>query len=185
MSYWSRVSAPSRWHGLFICFNWVTYVLHRRVESIRYNGSLSCSCCFSPGINSGTTWNLQCWSGKPVYRYSMDYLAMWIRISHDGVGRCIDNVGIERFWRTLKYEDVYLRHYRTVPEARKRITAFIQHYNYHRSHQALSYARPADLFFAQTQEKFVWVKKAQRSTLYFSCFWLCKQVNHDYPSGKK
>lgn len=69
-----------------------------------------------------------------------------IRISHDGVRRCIDNVRIERFWRTIKYEDVHLKNYQTLKDARIGIGNFINHYNYQRPHQALKYARPADLF---------------------------------------
>src|ERR1700684_1809004 len=67
-----------------------------------------------------------------------------IQISHDGVGRCIDNVRIERFWRTIKYEDIHLKQYQTLLEARSGIHDFIVHYNNHRPHQALSYLRPAD-----------------------------------------
>jgi putative transposase len=74
-----------------------------------------------------------------------------IQISHDGVGRCIDNVRIERFWRTIKYEDVHLKQYQTIKEARKGLGQFINHYNYQRPHQALDYERPADIYFAGKQ----------------------------------
>ena len=72
-----------------------------------------------------------------------------IQISHDGVGRCIDNVRIERFWRTIKYEDIHLKQYQTLKEARIGIGNFINHYNYQRPHQALNYDRPADVYFAK------------------------------------
>jgi len=72
-----------------------------------------------------------------------------IQISHDGVGRCIDNVRIERFWRTIKYEDIHLKQYQTMKEARTGIGNFINHYNHKRPHQALNYARPADLYFTK------------------------------------
>ena len=72
-----------------------------------------------------------------------------IRISHDGVGRCIDNVRIERFWRTIKYEDLYLRQYEDLVEARAGIKEFINHYNYQRPHQALEYGRPADWYWGR------------------------------------
>lgn len=75
--------------------------------------------------------------------------SMAIKISHDGVGRCIDNVRIERFWRTLKYEEVYLQGYQSLPEARAGIGKFITHYNYKRPHQALNYHRPADVYFSK------------------------------------
>lgn len=75
-----------------------------------------------------------------------------IQISHDGVGRCIDNVRIERFWRTLKYEDFFLQQYHDLPAAKAGFAKFITHYNYFRPHQALAYARPADIFFARYNE---------------------------------
>ena len=69
-----------------------------------------------------------------------------IKISHDGVGRCIDNVKIERFWRTIKYEDIFIQSYDTVSVARKGIELFIEYYNYDRPHQALGYKTPAQLY---------------------------------------
>jgi putative transposase len=70
-----------------------------------------------------------------------------VKISHTGVGRCIDNVRIERFWRSIKYEDVHLRQYANVREAREGIGLYIIHYNNVRPHQALGYAKPKDLYF--------------------------------------
>ena len=70
-----------------------------------------------------------------------------IKISHDGVGRCIDNIRIERFWRTMKYEDVFIQSYDSLPKARVGIKAFIEHYNYSRPHQALGYRTPAAVYF--------------------------------------
>ena len=70
-----------------------------------------------------------------------------IKISHDGVGRCIDNVRIERFWRTIKYEDIFLQAYETLPCAKQGIKEFIEHYNYKRPHQALDYKTPSELYF--------------------------------------
>lgn len=68
-------------------------------------------------------------------------------LSHTGVGRCLDNIQIERFWWTLKYEDVYLRSYETVEEARAGIGKFIKYYNEERPHQALSYKTPFEIYF--------------------------------------
>lgn len=70
-----------------------------------------------------------------------------VSISHTGVGRCIDNVRIERFWKSLKYEDIYLRHYESVKEARIGIGEYIEHYNNRRPHQALFYATPSEMYF--------------------------------------
>lgn len=76
-----------------------------------------------------------------------------IKISHDGVGRCIDNIRIERFWRTIKYEDIFIQSYITLPEARFGIASFIDHYNYHRPHQALDYKTPSELYCMNVDRK--------------------------------
>lgn len=59
----------------------------------------------------------------------------------------IEDLQLERFWRTIKYEDVHLQQYQNLGEARAGISRFIQHYNYHRPHQALGYDRPADFYY--------------------------------------
>ena len=66
-----------------------------------------------------------------------------IAISMDGRGRCMDNIFIERLWRSLKYEEVYLKDYGTVPEARAGIEKYFRFYNYDRPHQSLAYRTPA------------------------------------------
>lgn len=75
-----------------------------------------------------------------------------IKISHDGVGRCIDNVRIERFWRSIKYEDIFLHAYETLSSARQGIKTYINHYNYSRPHQALDYRTPSQLYFGGTKQ---------------------------------
>lgn len=70
-----------------------------------------------------------------------------IQISHDGVGRCIDNIRIERFWRTIKYEDVFMSQYQNLPEARAGIAEYIKYYNNKRKHQALNYQTPAHVYY--------------------------------------
>lgn len=66
-----------------------------------------------------------------------------IRISMNGKGRCLDNISIERFWRTIKYEEVYLKSYDSVVEARQEIGRYIDWYNTKRRHQGLGYITPA------------------------------------------
>jgi len=79
-----------------------------------------------------------------------DYIDMLktcgINISMDGRGRWIDNVFVERLWRSLKYEEVYLKAYDTIAEARAGIAAWIEFYNYERPHQALGYKTPWEVF---------------------------------------
>jgi len=69
-----------------------------------------------------------------------------IRISMDGRGRALDNVFTERLWRSIKYEDIYLKDYQTPKEAAKGCGEYFRFYNYVRPHQALGYRTPAELY---------------------------------------
>ena len=71
-----------------------------------------------------------------------------ISISMDAKGRSIDNIVIERFWRTLKYEDVYLKGYETLREASKGIGKFIHYYNTRRLHSSIDYQTPSQAYKA-------------------------------------
>lgn len=70
-----------------------------------------------------------------------------IRVSMDGRGRALDNVFVERLWRTVKYEEVYVKDYGTPREARQGLEQFFQTYNKQRPHQALGYQTPATVYF--------------------------------------
>ena len=72
-----------------------------------------------------------------------------VQISMDGKNRALDNIITERFWRTLKYDHVYLHEYNSPKEARQKIGAFIHEYNYDRPHQSLNYLTPAEVYFQQ------------------------------------
>ncbi len=72
--------------------------------------------------------------------------ARGVRVSMDGKGRYLDNIFIERLWRSLKYEEVFIKAYSTVSEARKGINAWILFYNDRRPHQALEYRTPREVF---------------------------------------
>lgn len=69
-----------------------------------------------------------------------------IAISRDGKGRCLDNVFVERLWRSVKYEDVYLNLYEEMPEARTGIGAYMEFFNNERPHQALGNRTPRDIY---------------------------------------
>jgi len=71
-----------------------------------------------------------------------------VAISMDGKGRWIDNVFIERLWRSVKYEQVYLHAYANGTEARTGLTRYFRFYNARRSHQALEYRTPDEVYFA-------------------------------------
>ena len=69
-----------------------------------------------------------------------------VAISMDGRGRFSDNIFVERLWRSLKYEEVYLRAYESVAEARQGIASYFEFYNNERLHQALGYRTPRQVF---------------------------------------
>ncbi len=75
-----------------------------------------------------------------------------VRISLDGRGRALDNVFTERFWRSLKYEEVYLHEYRSPREARQGVARYMAFYNTQRPHQALGYRTPAAVYARPCQE---------------------------------
>jgi putative transposase len=69
-----------------------------------------------------------------------------VRISMDGRGRVFDNIMIERLWRSVKYEEVYMKDYETVRECREGLSAYWSHYNEGRPHQSLGYHTPNELY---------------------------------------
>lgn len=70
-----------------------------------------------------------------------------VRISMDGRGRCMDNIFIERLWRSVKYEEVYTKSYESLPEARKSLKAYFEFYNNGRPHQTHGYKTPSEVYF--------------------------------------
>src|SRR5680860_17272 len=74
-----------------------------------------------------------------------------VRISMDGRGRWLDNVFIERLWRSVKYEEVYLKAYETIPEARQELGAYFDFYNRRRRHQGLNNKTPDEVYWATLQ----------------------------------
>lgn len=75
-----------------------------------------------------------------------------VRISMDGRGRVWDNIFVERLWRTVKYEEVYLKSYETVREAREGLAGYFHFYNNERLHQALGYRTPREVYFGMQCE---------------------------------
>ena len=131
------------WHSRFI----VSHILVNTMEASHGIEAIEAAIVHAiPEIcnaDQGSQFTGKLWINK-LNEYS-------IKISHDGVGRCIDNIKIERFWRTIKYEDIFIQAYETLLSARQGIKKFIEHYNYHRPHQALNYKTPSELYFENTE----------------------------------
>jgi putative transposase len=124
----------------------------RRVLSWRLSNTLDSSFCVEalqealcrfgrPGI-----FNSDQGSQFTASTFTAVLLAAGVKISMDGRGRCIDNVFVERLWRSLKYEDIYLKAYANLVEARAGIGRYFEFYNTRRSHQALGHQTPAAFY---------------------------------------
>ena len=81
-------------------------------------------------------------------RFTGPLLDKGIQVSMDGRGRALDNIFVERLWRSVKYEKVYLNEFRTVKEARLGLKDYFEFYNHRRPHQSLDYQKPAKVYAA-------------------------------------
>jgi len=73
-----------------------------------------------------------------------------VQISMDHRGRCFDNIFVERLWRTVKYEEIYLKDYQSFEEARQSLKEYFKIYNHRRPHQSLGYKTPAEIYFKRS-----------------------------------
>jgi putative transposase len=86
-------------------------------------------------------------------QFQAPLLAAQVRLSMDGRGRAFDNIFVERLWRSVKYEEVYIKDYRNVPEARQGLHNYFHFYNDERLHQSLDYRTPKQIHFAPPKER--------------------------------
>ena len=89
--------------------------------------------------DQGVQFTAQAWTGRLE--------AAGVAVSMDGRGRCLDNVFVERLWRTVKYEDIYLHGYETVPALHEGLGQYFPFYNAERCHQALDYRTPSAVYW--------------------------------------
>jgi putative transposase len=88
--------------------------------------------------DQGCQFTSDCWTSV-LHEYG-------IAISMDGKNRALDNIYIERLWRSLKYEDIYIRQYESVRELREGIARYFRFYNTKRFHQSLDYQTPEEVY---------------------------------------
>jgi len=86
-------------------------------------------------------------------RFIQPLLNKGIKVSMDGRGRALDNIFVERLWRTVKYEHVYLQDRQTVQDTWLGLRDFFNFYNHERFHQSLDYRTPADVYLAKRHEE--------------------------------
>lgn len=77
-----------------------------------------------------------------------------IQISMDGKGRATDNIAIERFWRSAKYENIYLNEYASISQLKKGVKEYVEFYNFRRFHQSLNYKKPMELYLESANQEF-------------------------------
>jgi putative transposase len=94
-------------------------------------------------------WNSDPGSHFTRPQYTQRLSDAGVQISMDGRGRALDNIFTERLWRTIKYEEVYLKEYASPRDARRSLAEYLDFYNYRRLHQALDYETPAALYSGQ------------------------------------
>ena len=88
--------------------------------------------------DQGVQFTAQAWTGRLE--------SAGVAVSMDGRGRCLDNVFVERLWRSVKYEELYLHCYETVPQLRQGLQGYFGFYNEERFHQSLDYRTPAQVY---------------------------------------
>jgi putative transposase len=88
--------------------------------------------------DQGVQFTAQAWTGRLE--------SAGVAVSMDGRGRCLDNVFVERLWRSVKYEDIYLWRYEAVPQLQQGLGRYFPYYNEERLHQALDYRTPAQVY---------------------------------------
>jgi putative transposase len=123
----------------------------RRVLAWRLSNTLDSSFCLEmldealsrgrPEVfntDQGVQFTAQAWTGRLE--------TAGVAVSMDGRGRCLDNVFVERLWRTVKYEDIYLWRYEGVAELQRGLGRYFPYYNERRPHQALDYRTPAEVY---------------------------------------
>jgi putative transposase len=88
--------------------------------------------------DQGVQFTAQAWTGRLE--------SAGVAVSMDGQGRCLDNVFVERLWRTVKYEDIYIWRYEGVPQLQQGLGRYFAYYNEERLHQALDYRTPAQVY---------------------------------------
>jgi putative transposase len=129
---------------------WSRFVLAWRISNtldVRF-----CLDAWQAALAAGTRWPLIANTDQGSQFTATEYLeaveAVGTRVSMDGRRRWVDNVFIERVWRSFKYEDVYLRDYVDGLELQAGANTWFAHYNQDRPHQSLGYATPAEVYFS-------------------------------------
>jgi putative transposase len=142
------------WIYLVAVIDWYS----RRIISWKLSNTMDISFCIeslkeSLEIHKPEIFNTDQWSQFTSDKFTSILEEKWVQISMDWVWRCLDNIYIERFWRSLKYEDIYIKKYENMLEAYKWISEYIEFYNKKRIHQSLDYDYPETVWLSWIQKQ--------------------------------
>ncbi len=134
---------PNGWVYLVAIIDWY----NRKILSWRISNSMDSSFCIEAleeAVRHGNPeiFNTDQESQFTSSAFTIILKSRGIRISMDGKGRALDNIYIERFWRSLKYECVFLSRHSSIAELRRSVAKYMLHYNHSRPHQRLMYRTP-------------------------------------------
>jgi putative transposase len=131
----------------------------RKVLSFRVSNALSTDFCVEALEEALTRYgtpeifNTDQGSQFTAEDFTKVLLAKGVRVSMDGKGRWVDNVFVERLWRSVKYEDIYLHAYGSMRELKAALARYFEFYNARRPHQSLDYRTPDEMYFATNEMK--------------------------------
>ena len=129
----------------------------RYVLSWRLSNSLDVPCCLEAlegALTTATPEMVNTDQGSPFTRVDFTgcLKAHAIRISRDGRGRVFDNIFIERLWRSVKYEEIYLKDYGSVAECKQGLHSYFRFYNEERFHQSLQNQTPHQVYWSERRQ---------------------------------
>ena len=100
------------------------------------------------GISRPEIFNTDQGSQFTAQEYTSRLEEVGIPVSRDGRGRALDNVFVERLWRSVKHDDIYIKDYEAVPDLESGLAAYFRFYDEERPHQSLGYRTPAEVYRA-------------------------------------
>jgi putative transposase len=149
---WATDITYIRLSGGYVYLVAIIDLYSRKVLSWRVSNTMDAEFCVSALEEAIAIWGVPaifntdqgCQFTSEAFAGALE--AHGIRISMDGRNRALDNIFVERFWRTLKYEDIYLKDYETMSELKLGLNRYFAFYNGERFHQSLDYATPNEVY---------------------------------------
>lgn len=140
------------WYYLVAVIDWFSrYVISWKLSDNMQVGFCKENLLEALKINIPVIHNSDQGSQFTSYEYTNVLKQKNIQISMDGRGRCFDNIFTERLWRSVKYEEIYLKEYTNFQEAERSLKEYFKIYNEERLHQSLNYLTPAEVYFKKTK----------------------------------